>query len=147
MIQEYQSTLAELGFFWRLYRPKGIAKCMETLNNFVAPFIEYAISISESEIKEKQNKGERMNFTQTLSLFTHDKKVLRDQLMSTLLAGRDTTASAMSWLFYELAYHPEVYDRLRQEVLGTIRKHGKPTYEDLKGMKYLQHCINESMSP
>ena len=147
MIQEYQSTIGELGAFWRLYRPKGMAKNMETLNNFVAPFIERAISISKSEIEEKQNKGERLNFIQSLSLFTHDKKVLRDQLVSTLLAGRDTTACAMSWLFYELACHPEVYDRLRREVLGTIGKHGKLTYEDLKGMRYLQHCINESMSP
>lgn len=28
--------------------------------------------------------------------------------MSTLLAGRDTTACTLSWLFYEFAYQPEV---------------------------------------
>jgi hypothetical protein len=28
--------------------------------------------------------------------------------VSTLLAGRDTTACTLSWLFYEFAYHPEV---------------------------------------
>jgi cytochrome P450 len=42
------------------------------------------------------------DFTHSLSMFTQDRKVLRDQLVSTLLAGRDTTACAVSWLFYEL---------------------------------------------
>jgi cytochrome P450 len=69
--------------------------------------------------------------------------MLRDQLVSTLLAGRDTTACALSWLFYELSYHPHIYAKLREEVLNTIGTDGKPTYDDLKAMKYLQYCMNE----
>ena len=47
-------------------------------------------------------------------------------------------------MFYELSYHPEVYAKLRDEVLNTLGTNGKPTYEDLKNMKYLQYCLNES---
>jgi len=147
MIQEYQYALAGLGALWRFYRPKKLAKNMEILNNFVAHIVERALSMSNSELQEKEDKGERMNFTESLSLITRDKKVLRDQLMSTLLAARDTTACALAWLFYELCYHPEIYDRLRQEVLGVIGKDGKPTYDNLNDMKYLQYCIRESISP
>lgn len=115
---------------------------MDTLNNFISPFVERAISMSKSESKDDEDSEK--NFTHSLSMFTRDRKVLRDQLVSTLLAGRDTTACALSWLFYELAYHPNIFSRLREEVLNTLGKHKIPTYEDLKGMKYLQWCLNES---
>ena len=67
--------------------------------------------------------------------------------MSTLLAGRDTSACTLSWLFYELAYHPDVYAKLREEVLSKLGSDGKPTYENLKSMKYLQYCLSESNVP
>jgi len=114
---------------------------MATLNNFISPFVERAISMSKSG---PSDDGEGKDFTHSLSMYTQDRKVLRDQLVSTLLAGRDTTACTLSWLFYELAYHPDVYARLRGEILSTVGKQGLPTYEDLKGMKYLQWCLNES---
>jgi cytochrome P450 len=119
---------------------------MNTLNNFIEPFVERAIHMSSISTKTDltEDKSEKATFTHSLSEFTQDRKVIRDQLVSTLLAGRDTTACALAWLFYELSYHPEIYTKLRTEVLATIGGHGKPTYEDLKNMKYLQHCINES---
>jgi Cytochrome P450 len=122
---------------------------MNILNNFISPFVERAIQMSTAQIEGKEvlEKEEEQNFTHSLSLFTRDRKVLRDQLVSSLLAGRDTTACTLSWLFYELSYHPQVYSRLREEIIRTVGVDGKPTYEDLKGMKYLQWCLNESISP
>ena len=66
--------------------------------------------------------------------------------MNLLLGGRDTIAANLSWLFYELAYHPDVYAKLREEVHNTIGTNGTaPTYADLKSMTYLQHCLKESI--
>src|SRR5271170_1020810 len=143
-IQEYQSTIGGLGGLWKLYRPKEFVTAMNTLNDFISPFVERAIAMSSPGTGGKEIEKEGVNFTHSLSLFTQDRKVLRDQLVSTLLAGRDTTACTLSWLFYELAYHPDVVSQLREEILTTVGKHGIPTYEDLKGMKYLQWCLNES---
>lgn len=109
---------------------------MKVLNDFVEPFVRRAISRSTSE-------KEYSNFTDALSEVTSDRTVLRDQLVNTLLAGRDTTAATLCWLFYELAYHPEVYSQLREEVLNIVGTDAQPTYEDLKSMKYLQYCLNE----
>ena len=60
--------------------------------------------------------------------------------MAVLLAGRDTTACTLSWLFYELSNHPQVVRKLRQEVQDVVGIEGQPvpTYENLKGMRYLQ---------
>jgi cytochrome P450 len=63
--------------------------------------------------------------------------MLRDQLVAILLAGRDTTASTLSWTFYELARHPEAVEKLRAEIKATIGNDA-PSYQDLKNMKCLQ---------
>ena len=118
---------------------------MKVLNEFIEPFVERAISKSVADIEAKERRGEKFNFTDSLSQYSKDRVMLRDQLLSTLLAGRDTTAGTLSWLFYELAYHPDVYTKLREEVLCTIGTERKPTYEDLKNMKYMQYCVNESI--
>jgi cytochrome P450 len=116
---------------------------MKVLNDFIEPYVERATDQSREHMETKEQRGENANFTDALSQFTNNRTVLRDQLVSTLLAGRDTTACTLSWLFYELSYQPEVYQTLRQEVLRTLGRDGKPTYENLKSMKYLQWCLNE----
>ena len=135
-----------MGPLWRLYRSKRFVNSIKVLNSFVEPFVERATSQTVKNFEEKERSGQIINFTDSLSQFTKDKKVLRDQLVNTLLAGRDTTAATLTWLFYELAYHPEIYKQLREEVLATLGRDGRPTYENLKDMKLLQYCINESIS-
>ncbi|OAX82803.1 hypothetical protein ACJ72_02840 [Emergomyces africanus] len=74
-----------------------------------------------------------------------DPRVIRDQIIAVLLAGRDTTASTLSWTFYELANYPKVYAKLREEILATLGENGIPTYDNLKNMKYLRNTINETL--
>jgi hypothetical protein len=71
------------------------------LNNFVEPFVERAIlERRENVTAAKEAAGEKINFTDSLSQFTSDRKVLRDQLVSTLLAGRGTSLhSSFQWGF------------------------------------------------
>ena len=40
---------------------------------------------------------------------------LRDELMTLLLAGHETTATALSWTLERVVRHPEVLERLREE--------------------------------
>src|SRR5262249_35635702 len=45
---------------------------------------------------------------------------VRDEAMALFLAGHDTTAAALAWLWYLLARHPEVQGRLAAEVAGVL---------------------------
>lgn len=65
--------------------------------------------------------------------------------MSVLIAGRDTTACTLSWALYELARHPEVVVKLRNELLDTVGPTRTPTYADLKNMSYLKAIVNETL--
>ena len=44
-------------------------------------------------------------------------------------------------MFFELARHPEIYAKLRQEVKELGGR--APTLEELKKLKYLKYCLNE----
>ena len=46
---------------------------------------------------------------------------------------------------YRLAEHPSVLRRLREEILGTVGSTRRPTYEDIRNMKYLRAVINETL--
>ena len=46
---------------------------------------------------------------------------LRDIIMNFMIAGRDTTANAMSWACYRLAIHPEVTQKVGPGLRGCVR--------------------------
>jgi cytochrome P450 len=119
---------------------------IKTINEFVAPYIDEALRLSPEELATKTKSEEGYTFLHALASFTRDRTVLRDQLVAVLLAGRDTTASTLSWTFYELARHPEVVERLRKEIIEHVGLERAPTYTDLKNMKYLQVCLPLSLS-
>ena len=77
--------------------------------------------------------GERMTDTQ-----------IRDEAMTLLLAGHETTANALAWTFHLLADAPEVAARLHAE-LDAILDGRLPTVEDLPRLAYTNAVFSESM--
>lgn len=69
---------------------------------------------------------------------------LRDQTMTLIAAGHETTSNALAWTFYLLARNPERYDLLRGE-LARVLQGRPPTADDLSRLPYLDWVINESM--
>jgi len=64
------------------------------------------------------------------------------------LAGYETTASTLNWLFYELAMNPEHQQKCYEEICNVME--GKdtddcPTYEEINKLEYLEQCLEESM--
>ena len=126
--------------------PRGnFRKGLKVINDFCEPYIARALEMSPAELESKTKSTEGYTFLHALAGFTRDHQMLRDQLVAVLLAGRDTTASTLSWTFYELARHPEAFQKLRKEIIDTIGKDTPPTYENLKNMKYLQWVMNETL--
>lgn len=74
-----------------------------------------------------------------------DPQILKDETLNILIAGRDTTAAALTFAVYSLARHPDVLRRLRREVLDCVGTVRRLEYEDFKKMKYLRAVINETL--
>ncbi|OAP57574.1 hypothetical protein AYL99_08312 [Fonsecaea erecta] len=96
----------------------------------------------------ESSKKEKYVFLESLVSETRDPIEIRNQLLSILLAGRDTTASLLSFLFLMLVQHPEIFDKLRSVIIedfGSFHSPKNLTFTDLKACSYLQWCINETL--
>lgn len=123
----------------------GFYKSIKQINDFVDTFIDRALALSPKELEEKTNHDQGYTFLHAIAGYTRDRQVLRDQLVSILLAGRDTTACTLTWVIYHLSMDPSITAKFRQEIIDTVGLNRTPTYQDLKDMKYLQHILNETL--
>ncbi len=69
---------------------------------------------------------------------------LRDEVMTLLLAGHETTANALAFTWYLLARHPEAAGKLRRELAEALGGRS-PTVDDLPQLPYTKMVIEESM--
>ena len=60
-----------------------------------------------------------------------------------LIAGYDTTATTLAFACYQLAKHPQVQDRLREEIDRIVDDADNISYEDLHSMSYMDQVISE----
>jgi cytochrome P450 len=72
-----------------------------------------------------------------------DRQV-RDEVMNLFLAGHETTANMLSWIWYLLALHPEVEHQLQDELRATLDGR-PPTVADLPRLRYTEMVINEAI--
>jgi len=68
----------------------------------------------------------------------------RDEAMVLFLAGHDTTASALIWILYLVATHPEVEAKVYQEIKSELGLRS-PRYADSQRLPYLRQVIQESL--
>lgn len=83
-------------------------------------------------------------FLQELAKDTEDPIMLRDQIVNMLLAARDTTAGLLAFVFFQLARRPDVWAKLRADVLQHYQE--PLTYEAVQDMTYLRYVVQESTS-
>ena len=69
---------------------------------------------------------------------------LRDELVTLLLAGHETTASTLSWTLYLAGEHRDVQDKLREEARRVLGDR-PPTFADLHQLTYTTQVVQEAM--
>jgi cytochrome P450 len=69
---------------------------------------------------------------------------MRDELITLLLAGHETTASTLGWTCHLLDRNPEVAERIRAEAIEVLGDR-EPVYEDLRKLAYTTMVVEEVM--
>ena len=69
---------------------------------------------------------------------------MRDELITLLLAGHETTASTLGWAFHLIDEHPEVAERLHAEAVDVLGDR-LPEHEDLRKLTYTVAVVEEVM--
>jgi cytochrome P450 len=106
-----------------------------------------------SQIIEARQQQQRLPFDLlTLLMQARDKasgepmtsRCLLDEITTLVVAGHETTASALNWLWYLISQHPEVEAKLHQEV-DSKGTHHIPTISELDNFPYAKQVILETL--
>lgn len=92
-------------------------------------------------LQSNETKPSKTSFLRDIAMVIDDKDKIRGELLSLLLAGRDTTAALLSNLVYQFARRPDVWSKLQEE--AKLFDGQLPTYQGLRNLKYAKYCINE----
>ncbi|RPD74231.1 cytochrome P450 [Lentinus tigrinus ALCF2SS1-7] len=116
-----------------------------TIDKFIAPILTDALQKKTNKGPEDEKVTDEDTLLSQLLKVTDDYNIIRDETLNILLAGRDTTACTLTFAVYRLAEHKDVLNRLREEVLNVVGPIRRPTYDDIRNMKFLRAVINETL--
>nr|GMD57892.1 alkane hydroxylase MAH1-like [Ipomoea batatas] len=151
---------------WKLQRWLGIGKEKKLIQSWedLDEFIYHSIRLRQAEsISEdlslfsayvKTYDDDKEQLQQVLNTGSQEK-FLRDTFLNLMLAGRDTTSSTLTWLFYLLAKNPSVQARIRDEIQHNLKQEDKKESkflgffnfkaEECKKLVYLQGALCETL--
>ena len=72
-----------------------------------------------------------------------DVEGIREEVDTFMFEGHDTTATGLCWTLYELGKHPDIQDRLYEEI--KTADPDLPIVDKVKSIKYLGYCIKEGL--
>nr|AOE45523.1 CYP52A59 [[Candida] oregonensis] len=144
--QRYLAKRSYSQSFYFLVNPPAFRESCRKVHAFARYYVDKALSLNDEEIEKKSQKG--YTFLYELVKQTRNPKVLQDQLLNIMVAGRDTTAGLLSFTLFELSRNPDVFNKLKEEIY-TQFGHGSQedisgiTFESLKKCEYLKWVLNE----
>lgn len=140
---------ARFGDGYWLVHNKEFKEYCRRCHVFIDHYVQLALSKSSPGAPQSPNSPkQKYVFLDALAESTRDPVELRSQLLNILLAGRDTTASLLSFLFMVFDLYPHVFVKLREiiiEEFGTYENPKEITFSNLKSCTYLQWCLNETL--
>ncbi|KAM5488370.1 hypothetical protein McanCB56680_000253 [Microsporum canis] len=126
---------------WLYHDPDHEPAC-RIVHDYVDSII--AEALSKEKVSLQGDQSAHYTFLHALAEEGMSREKIRGQMLSILLAGRDTTACLMSAAMWEISRHPEMQARLRQEIDQHLGKR-HPKLEDLKNMTYLNWFVKETL--
>ena len=124
---------------WLVHSPQFSRNC-RTVHKYVDRFVQKRLRDGPQHTETTQQK---FILLEELAKLCQDPLVLRSETLHILSAGRDTTGALLSWIFYFLARHPRVFEKLRSTIL--VHFADGIDFANLKSCDYLQACINEAL--
>ncbi|KAF3795290.1 Cytochrome P450 52A2 [Nymphaea thermarum] len=120
-----------------LWKERKLSRAIVVINEFVI-----------RQIILRKNHGLRGN--DLLSIYAEksdEVTFLRDTAVNFLIAGRDTSGTALSWFFWNLSNHPHVEAKILEEVREVLREKKRESLkpEDLDKLVYLHAALSESL--
>ncbi len=118
---------------------RAVRRALETLDGFVYGLIERRRA--EAAERPEEESGDLLDLLMANQNGRSDKQ-LRDQILSMILAGHETTANALAWCWYMLSLHPESLQRVRAEAVAVLDGRDAD-FADLADLTYTRCVFDE----
>jgi cytochrome P450 len=119
---------------WKRLSPLGYNDQLRKIDDFLYRIIH----------DRRANPDDREDLLGVLIRSDMDDDLIRDQLMTMIIAGHDTSTASLAWALYLLGAHPESLAQAQAEVRAVLGD-GPVTYEALNEMTYLKQVFNETL--
>lgn len=129
--------------FLRTPRRQKFRQAMETLDDAVQEIIDHHRAKKDDSIDAK-SLLDVMLYSKDDSGQTMSDQQVRDELITILIAGHETVASALTWSCYLLASNPQAEERLHQELTQVLQGRA-PTVEDLPELDFTRRVFDEAL--
>ena len=126
----------------RLFSPRSAIGALDEVGQAVDRLIKARGAQPDSEPKDLLARWIAARDSETVGGMT--AKEVRDQAVTILMAGNETTAQALSWTWYLLSQHRAAEAKLHDE-LAKVLAGRAPRHEDLADLRYTRMVIEESM--
>ncbi|KAI1821981.1 putative cytochrome P450 monooxygenase [Xylaria intraflava] len=107
------------------------------------------LAIVYEKVGQRMESGERPGFMEGLISNKHELGLTQGRLATNasllIRAGSETTATLLSGATYFLTTHPEILERLQQEVRLTFKSDEEITLTSVGSLSYMLACLNESL--
>ncbi|MEH1807672.1 MAG: cytochrome P450 [Nostoc sp.] len=125
---------------WGKWTPWGQ---MKSRQNYIYQLLQ--AEIEEKRTKNNQNQGDVLSLMMAArdengQAMTDDE--LKDELLTILFAGHETTATTLAWAFYQIHQNPDVLSKLQQE-LDSLGENPNPM--EIAQLPYLSAVCQETL--
>jgi cytochrome P450 len=110
--------------------------------NAIQEMDQYLFSIIQERRESTKNYEDLLS--DLLGREDMDDDLIRDQMLTMLIAGHDTSTALLSWVLYLLCTHPEVMKKTQEEI-ALVLGGEKPTIEGINQLHYLDQVIKETL--
>ena len=124
-----------LWIFWNQVPRPGYSRHIKMMDDYLFRIIEARRSTIVQEADDLLGQ---------LILSGMRDDLIRDQLLTMLIAGHDTSTALLAWALYLLMTHPNVWARASNEV-NTVLGSNPPTIENIGQLTYLGQVIDETL--
>lgn len=139
---------------WIVPRQRQFRRDMKLINDTLRKLINEAqhgkqsTELDDLKRRDYENVSDpsMLRFLVDLRGESTTNKQLRDDLMTMLIAGHETTAAVLTWATYELVQQPDLYARVRAEVDAVMGdRQTPPTFDDVKALDLTRRVLAEAL--
>ncbi|KAL8131997.1 hypothetical protein AgCh_007765 [Apium graveolens] len=135
---------------WVVPRQRKFQNDLKVINDCLDGLIKNAKETREETDVEKLQQRDYVNLKDASLLrflvdmrgADVDDRQLRDDLMTMLIAGHETTAAVLTWAIFLLAQHPAKMKKAQAEI-DSVLSHEEITFESVKKLEYLRLIVVE----